>query len=502
MAFNQIVKTSQQPSIKLITLSDYDTSAEGQEKGLLRHRISSPDSSQSIGANRPFIKIGGQIISQIDSLVIDETGIIPKLTLIFTDVLGEFSGNDFPKRNLMASVYIAVSNEKFKPVRADYLITSIKTIPSNSVNSKLSLSNNMMYIVKGELFVPRLYNNVSKSYPELTSAAAIQKVCTELGLGYAQNEFTPSDTMTWININTSPLNFMREITNYAYRDDKSFFSGFISKELIFNFIEVNTQLLDIEPEITFPIAAEPLRSNFSQTQKDSTEKSEVNDMAMVNFLTNLRTYQGKPNHIVEANLISNQGDILKSDGYLKKIYYYDHFEPVEVKDGKLNRFKEFYTAPINTDGADETTMLIPDDEGLAEVGNKKWMNINYGNTHEHWNAARVFNTHNLKELEKMQLRIVTKGINYQVIRGSSIPVLLTLILADSLRKEVDLENPREIKERENLSDETIDTQLSGRYYVKGAKYHYDPNQSTPFSTELFLARREWRPSKITFTANA
>lgn len=499
MAFDQIVKTLRQPTINLIKLSDYDTSADGQTKGILKQGKSSPDSSQSIGANTPFVKIGGQIISNIESLEIDETGFFPKFTLVFIDKVGEFSGNNFPKRNLMASVYMAVDNDKFKPVRADYLITSIKTIPSHSIMSKVLLSNDMTYIVKGELFVPRLYNNVSKSYPNLTSVDTLKKVCEELGLGYAQNEFTTSDSMTWVNINTSPLNFMKEVVNYAYQDDKAFFNGFINKELIFNFINVNKQLLDTEPDVTFPTAADPFQANQSQRDKNNKEAEAIHDVTNVNFLTNMSESKGKPHNIIEANLISNQGGILKSDGYLKKIYYYDHFDESEKQ---IDKFKSFYTAPINTDGVSEDTMLVPDDEGLAEIGNKKWMNINYGNTHEHWNAARVFNTHNTKELEKIQLRVVTQGINFQVIRGSSIPVFLTLHLADALRKEVDLENPRQPVEKEKLSSEVVDTQLSGRYYVKGAKYHYIPSNSNPFSTELFLARREWQPSKIIFTANA
>ena len=497
MAFSQIVKTLVQPSIKMITLSDYDTSSEGTPDGVIRQGKSYADSSQTVGAVRPFVKIGGRSIVDIDHLIIDETEFIPKLTLIFTDIVGEFSGNTFPKRNLMASVYIAADNGKFKPVRSDYLITSVKTIPSTRPEDKLTLSNNMTYLIKAELFVPRLYNNVSRSYANQASSETLKKVCSELGLGYAQNDFSNSDKMTWININTSPLNFMKEITNYAYQDDASFFSGFINKELIFNFINVNEQLKDIEPDKTFSTAINPMATNLTQKQKTNTDKANIQDEAILNFLTNRSQNVGKSNHIVEANLISKQGEILKADGYLKKIFYYDHFEPIEDK-----KLKSFYTAPINSDGADELTMLTPDDEGLAEIGNKKWMNINYGNTHENWNAARVFNTHNLKELEKIKLRVVTNGINFQAVRGSSIPVIMTLALADAIRKEADPDNPRTNTEKEKLQDEVLDTQLSGRYYVSGVKYHYDPTQSIEFSTELFLARREWNPSKIIFTANA
>jgi hypothetical protein len=499
MSFSQIVKTLRQPTVKLITLSDYDTSATGEGLGGIQRSKQLPDSSQLLGANRPFIKIGGQIVSNIESLVLDETSFIPTLTLVFTDLSGEFAGYNFPKRNLMAAVYIATSNDKFKPIRSDYLITKVRTLPSKSDESQLLLTKNTTYIINAELFVPRLYNNVSKSYSNSLSMDTLMNICTDLGLGYAQNDFTTNDAMTWINYNTSPLNFIREITNYTYSNDNAFFNGFINKELIFNLIEVNEQLKGLETDFTYINSNNPLRTNLTQESKTSTLKSQINDGLEVNFLTNLSQNIGRSNYIIEANLISNQGEILKRDGYLKKIYYYDHFD--ENEDIK-KKFKDFYVTPLNTAGSDEITMLIPDDEGMAEIGNKKWMNINYGNTHENWNAARVFNTHNLKELDKIQLRVVTNGINFQIIRGSSIPVLMTMRLAETLRKNPDVNKERQVQPKETLESEVLDDQLSGRYYVIGVKYHYTPLESNQFSTEFFLARREWQPSKIIFTANA
>jgi hypothetical protein len=498
MAFSQIVKTHIQPSIKLIELTQTDDSAGSTTASYTKQNKNIPDASQSIGSKKPFIKIAGQIVTEIEYLTIDETGFIPKLKLVFNDPIGEFSGNYFPKRNLMVSVYIASSSEKLKPVRSDYLITSIKTIPPTSRESSNNLAQGVSYIVTAELFVPRLYNNVSKSYPELTSADAIKEVCSSLGLGYGQNEFTPTDKMTWININTSPSNFMREIVAHAYQDDDTFFTGFINKEMIFNFINVNEQLKALDVDKMFVGAVDNTMVNLDQVQKNNPQFSQAQEVTVDNYLTNLPDISGKPNFIYEANLISSQGSILKKDGYKKKIFYYDHFESDETK-----KFKQFFTAPLNTLGLSEESMLVPDDEGLSEIGNKKWMNINYGNTHEHWNAARVFNTHNLMELEKIKLRVLLKGINHQVIRGSVVPVVLTQRFADKLRKEADPESPGNLEPDQNrLDDITLDSQLTGRYWVKEAIYHYDINDPLKFSTELILARREWSPAKITFTANA
>ncbi|CAB4175548.1 hypothetical protein UFOVP1247_212 [uncultured Caudovirales phage] len=497
MAFSQVVKTHIQPSIKLVTLSDSDNSSDSKTPSNNKQSKNAQDFSQKAGVNTPYIKLGGQVITKIDYLVIDESGFIPTINLTFTDESGEFAGNYFPKRNLLVSIFINSGSDKLKPVKSDYLITSIKSIPVKNRGAIITLSKGTTYIISAELFVPRLYSNVSKSYPNMTSVDAIKAVCSDLGLGYAQNEFNVNDSMTWININTSPSNFLREISNYSYQDDTSFFTSFISKELIMTMVNVNEQLKQLESAETFMVTSDPLAVNLTQKQKDDPEKAALDESTMVNCLTNMRKNAKQANFIYEAHLISDQGSILKKEGYKKKIYYYDHLEESKTK------FKSFYAAPLNTEGNNDASMLIPDDEGMDEIGNKKWMNINYGNTHEHWNAARVFNSHNLKELEKIKLKVLLKGVNFQVIRGMAIPVLLTTSMGEKIRRESNAElevdaNP----DKQEINEETLDSQLTGWYYVKSATYVFDPTDHHQFSTELVLSRREWSPSKIKSTANA
>lgn len=497
MSFSQILKTHIQPSIKLIELEDFDNSVDGEAPQFSKKRKSLPDFSQTAGKLTPFIKIDGRVISNIERLVIDESGFIPLLELMFIDSSGEFAGNYFPKRNLIVSIFINSANPKLKPIRSDYLITHIKSISPRNRGSRITINSEITYIIKAELFVPRLYNSVSKSYPNMTSVDTLKKVCGELGLGFALNSFTPADSMTWININTSPSNFIKEVLNYSYQDDDQFIDGFINKEMILTMVNVNEQLKILETSLIFSNASDSMTVSLNQEQKNSALGPAIDELAVVNFLTNQKSNSGKANYIYEANLISDQGSILKYEGYKKKIYYYDHLESGNKKD------KSFFVAPTNTAGSEESSMLIPSDEGLDEIGNKKWMNINYGNTHEHWNAARVFNSHNKKELEKLKLKILLKGINFQAIRGMTIPVLMMQTMAEKVAKETSLDESTKVnKDNEARDTETIDTQLSGWYYIKEAKYIFDPQDPHQFLTELVLARREWSPNKIKFTANA
>ena len=489
MALDQIILTTLDPTLSIVELTDLDDSRDVKSLALTKKPTHRPSTAQTAGRDEPFIQINGYSVLNIDSFIIDETNFLPSMTLIFVDDSGEFNGNSFPKTNMVASSYVKVANGKFKPLRQDWLITSIRSIPTKKGNSD-SASSGIEYVIKGELFIPKFYNNVSKSYASLTSKDALFKVAEELKIGFAENLVKPADSMTWLNFNTSPANFIKDVISHSYQDEESFFTAFVNKEYCLNYINVNVQLMQMESDSTFNT-----HLDAGAIDTSSLSKSEESDSTTLNFLTTMQNSKGKPHYIVGLSLHSDQGQILKSSGYKKRIYYYDYTLEGEPAD----KFVDYFVAPTNTVGLSEDQVLLPEPEGLSDVGLKKWMNIEYGNTHQNWNHAKIANDINLKELEKIQLKISLAGINFQVIRGSVISVIITQRVADQIRKEADPKKPANEGNR-NAQDEVPDVQLSGKYWVKGAKYYFD-GDAREFSTELILARREWVASKKIKTPN-
>jgi len=486
MAFSQLLLKSLDPTIPLVELAEVDNDREKESLSLVKKNDSKPTTAQTAGKNFPVIQINGFAITVIDSFIIDETGFIPTVTLHFKDANGQFNGSTFPKKNLIMSTYIKVLNQKFKPVRQDWLITSIRSMSSDTKISDMS-SVNVEYIIKGELFIPRLYNNTSKSYNGLTSKETLTKVAEELKIGFAENPAaTPNDAMTWINFNTSPANFIKDVASHSFQDVYSFFTTFINKEYCLCYINVNDQLIPRESDDTFV--------NYSYLEAIDTNartKVEELDSTVFNFLTTVTASKSSPNYMTSLTLISDQGQILKNNGYKKQIYYYDYLIDADPAD----KFVDFFVAPNNSDGAQESQILLPENEGLDEVGLRKWTNIEYGNTHPQWNFSRVQNDINLKELEKIQLKVTLNGINVQVTRGSVISLIVTQRVAQKLRKEFDQENSEKTTRiTSSLTDELPDVQLSGKYWVKAAKYYYD-GDTQKYETELILSRREWLESK-------
>ncbi|MBJ7298606.1 MAG: hypothetical protein JHC73_20435 [Dolichospermum sp.] len=482
MAFNQIIKGTLLPKVPLKTLFEEDTSSGNTEsKGLVApSRL--PDTAQYIGANTPYIKIAGQIVTDIQTLTIDETGFIPTISLTFIDGLGEFAGDYFPKTNLIMNVYLKSGSEKLKPVRCDFLITSVKSIAQKYSGENKGVSIGTTYMIRGELFIPNIYNNISKSYSKLNSKDALKKICTDFGLGFAENENSPNDKMTWINTNMSTLNFIQDIVKHAYQDDDSFFMAFIDKYYYLNYIEVNKQLKVEDLDSTFLTTANALRSGINQKVKNDAVLKEIEEQTMINYLTTEMEFAGAPNYISELNLVSSQGDILKTQGYKKNIFYYDHLKSTKKPKEK---FKDFYMAPLKSADRDQNQFLVPEEISLAENKIKKWMNIDYGNTHIHWQAARLLNSHNLNEIDKIKLKVTLNNINFQVVRGFTVPVYVSIQEAERILKStqgLDDEPSKNANSADSLAKQTPDKQLSGHYYVSGAKYHYDSLHSTGLYT--------------------
>jgi hypothetical protein len=491
MAFDQIIKGTLLPKISLKELWDIDTSNLGTQPRLNTAPDRLPSSADSAGATKPFVKINSQIVTNIQYMTIDETGFIPTVSLTFIDDVGEFSGVYFPKTDLVMSLYLKSPNSKLKPIRIDFLINSVKTIPPKFTGKGTSLVKGTTYIVRGEMFIPKLYNNNIRSYPKTTSKEVLQKVCEGLDLGFAENINDPSDSMTWINYNQSSAEFIKQVAQHIYQDDDSFFSVFIDKYYYLNYLEVNEQLKIGDASKTFITETNALTIGLNSDLRDSPELAELEEETILNYLTTEYQYSKQPNFITELNIISEQGDILKKLGYQKSIFYYDHLISGEPRE----KFIDFFMEPLKTPERERNQFLIPNQEDLANSNTAKWMGIDYGNEHPQWNAARLLNSINLKELDKIKLKVRLNKINFQVSRGFTIPIYITVKQAEELFSSGTSETELDEVEELDPGQYTADSQLSGYYYVSGAKYHYDPASASGLYTELFLSRREWQPSK-------
>jgi hypothetical protein len=100
----------------------------------------------------------------------------------------------------------------------------------------------------------------------------------------------------------------------------------------------------------------------------------------------------------------------------------------------------------------------------------------------------------------VKLKIETLGVNFQIVRGASVPINIFKTIQQAIDQESYLyerirgEN-RDI-ESNDLQNIIIDPYLSGTYYNSGVRILYDSTDKFgPFRTEFHMKRMNWLVEK-------
>jgi hypothetical protein len=505
-----------------IELADFESSLSEEDRRKLFDGTYSKF-KQRRGFSTPLVMIGKVKIppEKIKALHVRQEDFTPTISVTFVDDGHIFSARGFPLSNIIVSVFVKSTVKKLKSLSADFLINAVSSMPIPGTEA-------VVYTFSGEMLIPTLYGNYSKSYRNMTSLETLAKVAEELQLGFADNQAEgTSDAMTWIMPNYTYKEFITQVSKYAYKDDGNFFDCFIDRYYVLNFINVEKQFARDDEVDTGYIAIGQTEMNKDRFDPEEEEKEDEVEVPII--LTNYPEARASEFYITDYSLMSNHGDILRNNAIRRYIYWYDHgsgkgedSEPRKIEEiidaGKPStypfeqyeqfrlHFLEPLTSTVTNDGKKPHTVEIPeylsnsdnDDDGPA-VATGVWSGIDYGNAHPSYKFAELLNYHNWLETEKNLLLVTLNGFSANVIRGSRVKVeiymdkasaMLGRTMASDQETEVDLDDiDTGIPRIDDLPQGAIrDKALSDFYYVKSISYSYIDGE---FSTKLTLARRHW-----------
>jgi hypothetical protein len=447
-----------------------------------------------LGKKSPLIKIGNARIASTDiistSIYYDE--LIPKIHVSIFDSIGTFTSVTFPKKNPLLTVYIAKSHLKLNELCQTFLITDIQSMPMGPSITR--------YDFYGELYIPKLNGNFIKSYPKMTSQEALQQIARELEIGYASNEETFDDKMTWINPNLNYKAFIKLIADHAFKNKDTFFECFIDRYYKLCLVNVENQFkpFDSDKDIPMGYAATSTEYLDLSLAKDAADSLSIDEQVPIILTNGSNLGPGSDFMIVEYSMVSENGSILTRSGFRKRLQMYQH--------GEEDALKNWFVEPLSTISPDaEQVHQTPDLTDYTDEGNEivKWMGTDYGNSHISYKYAKLVNHHNREETEKNLLRVKLDGINHNISRGARLAVdiygdRLKKASDDSVKDELTVQDSQQDREktgRDTASAQIKDDYLSGAYYVKSISYHYnaaaEPRQR--FSTVMMLSRRSWLP---------
>ena len=453
---------------------------------------------QRLGIKEPVVMIGKLKLGQKDvkMMTIRMDEIVPTASVAFIDMGGNFTTGAYPLANTLMSVFVQSTVPQVKSLSMEFLITNISSMPLTGTTA-------IMYTISGEMHIPKLNGNYSKSFPKMTSKSALMQIAKDLKLGFADNQSEDTnDNMTWLMPNYSYKSAIKHITKLAYRDDDNFFDCFIDRYYVLNFVNVEKQFDTTNKEIDSGYTI--IRDGVYDLDKSDPDKETQQPLKESMLLTNDPKASQSENFILDFSLMGSHGEILQRNSLRKYVYWYEHGlnskDKSKTDDANLvSHFVEPLTSPTENDAKAPHTTLV-DEFKTAETTVKVWSGVHYGNAHASYKFAELLNHQNRMETEKNVLKVKLAGLNKNIIRGSRVAVAIFVDrtqskLGEVIKNDADTQSP---EKRDNTAAELSadskgpglypDKGLTDFYYVKSIKYAFINGE---FETELMLSRRHW-----------
>lgn len=445
-----------------------------------------------LGGSQPIIIINNYTFSsrEIISMELSSTSFLPTISLTIKLETGIFISKHFPKDGDVVNVFIRSYNDVFKPIRNDYLITHIDT-----TGSKDKEGSQITLFIDGILNINYLFSEKCKSIKDKTSFEALLEISKDLKLGFASNETSTDDKMTWICPYDTYKNWIDNITMHAYKDNKSFFDSWVDFYYCFNFLNMNTVY-------SVSDAADSVDGVMSSVhQSDHNADDNITHQKTQHHFSNAPTMEKTNYYYNSFEFINNSGEINIMNGYKRYVHFYDVTRR-DIYSGKKEKHDVLFIDPYSTDKVEEYKHMMKgraNENYYKETNKRKWQGLQYSNVgghnvHAYWKYAEFVNFQNLEFVDKMLLKINLPKPNYNIYRGQRLP-LTCIITQDVERGKIAGSVGKDDYKSLGM---TVDRFLSANNYViVGIKIIYtqidDGNHDVfgKIEQELYLSRREW-----------
>lgn len=476
---NHVIRQIAKPTLVLDDMEVLDTEY-GTSNEIGKDNESPVKYTKAVAADMPLVMINEKLYKakEIVSMRIVSNDFLPSLdlTLIITEKV--VYSTSFPKDGDLVSVFIRSKDDVLKPIRNDYYIVSVSVESSNN-----ETGYDYMHI-SGVLYVPGLQSQTCQSNKG-KSIEVLQDLSQEMGIGFATNESVTTDEQTWISPYERKVDYIKDITKSAWKNEDSFFQSFIDIFYHLNFVNVDPMFSEeagLETGIDI--------ASFSGDIDDFTEMLKNPENIL---LTNSSSAKYSKFRITSYEQRNFANAINFHTGYVKFMHYYDSLLKEKVM---------FMSDPKTTPGAEENMYIMKGRNSADQrdvYTSHDWMGTIYGangeNCHSHYLYAKSWNKQNLLHLEKLYLEVNLEGVNMNLRRFQVIPVLI-VIEQDQARKKVN-SSPNADEEgataddtnyNDNLDMIAIDKFYSGFYVLNAIEYIYEQGY---LKQRIQLMRREW-----------
>ena len=162
--------------------------------------------TKAIGVDVPLIVLNNYQFQQkdIQSFFLDNSGVLPRVTVRVADAKNTFSVDSFPRDGDCLTILMNSKNSStFKSIHMDFDIVNITT--KQAVEGELSTIT-----IDGVAKVPRFYSEECRSFDAASSLDHLEEVARDLELGLATNIDATDDIQIRLQAYTSTHDFIKE----------------------------------------------------------------------------------------------------------------------------------------------------------------------------------------------------------------------------------------------------------------------------------------------------
>lgn len=484
-------------NIKLDEIIQIDRSNGSNKLETLRDQSEVDD--KATGLNVPFITINGYSITKfLNRFSLNLSGFLPTIRFTFTALETVFISVNYPKDGDLISVYMRSPGDFYKPLRMDFNVMSVssETTNRNSSNGQdpMARGENLRFTIIGECRIPGLYTQRIKSFRNMTSSDCLLEVSQNLNLGFATNERTLNDSMTWLCPSYSYYDFIQEVSIRSYKDDyKSFFEVWVDGYYNLNFVNLGSQFSYLDPPGDKAVFLPGYGAGGAKAGGSIPGAGDPEPTEAPLVLTNFVGYGEVPYFILGYTLTSRAGSNSNQMGYVTKIGFYD--QNLQKKDPS-QKYIKYDIESQTTDDVSVGKILQKGrarDNEYKEERRIEWLGVLNGKisptdgVHDNFLHAKYQNLINVNDITKMTLEVEIGNYFPGIYRGQVIPVGI-YVNSGGLRQQNT--GNRTNKESNTELDPTVDIFLSGNYVVMGMSVYWSTT-SGGMKQHLTLAKREW-----------
>ena len=354
--------------------------------------------AQNLGVGCPAIFYGAYQIDSNDIyfFTLFYKGSIPYFKMSFYDTLNLMKDTVFPLDNSKISIFLNPRSQQLKEILIQFKIINI-TISENKYN------------IEGIIDIDLLLVQQRKSYSNLTAHKVLQQIAKEAGVGFNTNISDTSDSMTWINMGDTVMDFMEEIVESSYASDASFIVSFVDYYYNFNIIDVAKELnrnIDNQLGITDRSLSDAI--------------SGINPETVVNLLiTNDEAFRETNLFFETFRIINNSTAISLESGYKDTVQFYD--------DNSKNLLSFVIDSITTQDNKSIILKSSPQDENFYNLNSNYYFlgKFDSDNCHKNYNYAWIQNEKNLFDLEKVVIEVTMRTPNFSIYKFQKIKIFLS-----------------------------------------------------------------------------